>query len=324
MKIAKISLALVALSTLTACDWLQKIDFKKERGDGQYQSAMADYAAGRIDAAIKGFNRALKGDPGNASARFQLASLLQDSRSDYLGAIVEYREYLRQEPSSEKAALAKERLAICERLFSQEVARNMSENRTFVKEVEEARLETERKAAEITKLKDSLSKANDRIASLEKQLANQQRFMSDLRKEDEGLARPVAKITDDVRALLDEEDSAGDRIDLKSDAKKLAAEAEREEAAHGSALLPAKPAPSADGKAAKSNRDTLFGGKKKSASTPPPVHPDTYVVQEGDTLYKIALKFYNRASAWREIREANKAVISTDGRIKAGQTIKLP
>ena len=323
MKIAKISLAVFALSTLTACDWLQKLDFKKERGDGQYQSAMADYAAGRIDAAIKGFNKALKGDPGNASARFQLASLLQDSRSDYLGAIVEYREYLRQEPTSDKAALAKERLAICERLFSQEIARTTSENRIFVKEVEEARLETERKAAEITKLNDALSKAKDRIAILEKQLANQQRFMRDLRSEDEGSGRTVAKVTDDVRALLDEEDSVDDRLDLKKDTSKLVAEAEREEAQRGSSLLPVKPAPSADGKAAKSNRDTLFGGKKKTAAVPLE-HPDTYVVQEGDTLYKIALRFYNRASAWREIREANKAVISTDGRIKAGQTIKLP
>ena len=323
MKIAKISLAVFALSTLTACDWLQKLDFKKERGDGQYQSAMADYAAGRIDAAIKGFNKALKGDPGNASARFQLASLLQDSRSDYLGAIVEYREYLRQEPTSDKAALAKERLAICERLFSQEIARTTSENRIFVKEVEEARLETERKAAEITKLNDALSKAKDRIAILEKQLANQQRFMRDLRSEDEGSGRTVAKVTDDVRALLDEEDSVDDRLDLKKDTSKLVAEAEREEAQRGSSLLPVKSAPSADGKAAKGNRDTLFGGKKKTAAVPLE-HPDTYVVQEGDTLYKIALRFYNRASAWREIREANKAVISTDGRIKAGQTIKLP
>ena len=52
--------------------------------------------------------------------------------------------------------------------------------------------------------------------------------------------------------------------------------------------------------------------------------PPTYVVQEGDTLYKIALKFYGRVSAWKSIRDANKATISTDGRVNAGQTINLP
>ena len=52
--------------------------------------------------------------------------------------------------------------------------------------------------------------------------------------------------------------------------------------------------------------------------------PDTYVVQEGDTLYKIALRFYGRTSAWKMIREANKESITTDGRVRTGQTLKLP
>ena len=52
--------------------------------------------------------------------------------------------------------------------------------------------------------------------------------------------------------------------------------------------------------------------------------PDEYVVEEGDTLYKIATKFYGKASAWKLIRDANRAIISTDGRVKTGQKLKLP
>ena len=52
--------------------------------------------------------------------------------------------------------------------------------------------------------------------------------------------------------------------------------------------------------------------------------PDTYVVQEGDTLYKIATRFYGKSSAWKSIREANKESISTDGRVRAGMKIRLP
>ena len=55
-----------------------------------------------------------------------------------------------------------------------------------------------------------------------------------------------------------------------------------------------------------------------------PKHPSTYVVQEGDTLYRIAVRFYGRLSAWKKIRDANKAVISNDGRVRAGDTITLP
>lgn len=324
MKTIKISFAVLILTTLTACDWLQKLDLKKERRDGQYQSAMADYAAGRIDAAIQGFNRALRSNPGNASARFQLASLLQDSRSDFLGAIAEYREYLRQEPSSDKASLARERLAMCERLLEHEIARKMSENRTLVKDAEDARADADRKAAEIAKLKDSLDKASERIVVLEKQIARQRRFTDDLRKEEGGKARPV--VSEDVRALLDDEDGdEGDRFDFKKEAKELAEQAERDETHKGSSLLPAKLDATGRTKPSAGNRrNALFGGKKKPSAAPVTVRPANYVVQEGDTLYKIAIKFYNRASAWREIREANKAIISTDGRIKAGQTIKLP
>ena len=49
-----------------------------------------------------------------------------------------------------------------------------------------------------------------------------------------------------------------------------------------------------------------------------------FLVQEGDTLYKIALRFYGRVAAWRLIRDANKTQISNDGRVRAGQTSTLP
>ena len=52
--------------------------------------------------------------------------------------------------------------------------------------------------------------------------------------------------------------------------------------------------------------------------------PATYVVEEGDTLYKLALRFYGKRSAWQKIRDANKATVTTDGRIQAGQTLVLP
>ncbi len=52
--------------------------------------------------------------------------------------------------------------------------------------------------------------------------------------------------------------------------------------------------------------------------------PSTYVVQPGDNLAKIAERFYGSRSKWRDIQRANMAIISTDGRVKVGQTIKLP
>ena len=67
--------------------------------------------------------------------------------------------------------------------------------------------------------------------------------------------------------------------------------------------------------------DGLFGAGKKN---PDSARPSTYVVQPGDNLMKIAARFYGSRSKWRDIQRANMTTISTDGRVNAGQTIKLP
>lgn len=50
----------------------------------------------------------------------------------------------------------------------------------------------------------------------------------------------------------------------------------------------------------------------------------TYVVQPGDSLFRVAEKFYGDATAWKRIRDANRTRIDPDGRIRAGQIIIIP
>lgn len=49
-----------------------------------------------------------------------------------------------------------------------------------------------------------------------------------------------------------------------------------------------------------------------------------YVVQSGDTLWKIAKKKYGRSSKWRKIYEANKSTMSDPNKLRVGQVIVLP
>jgi LysM repeat protein len=59
--------------------------------------------------------------------------------------------------------------------------------------------------------------------------------------------------------------------------------------------------------------------------TPPPTpEPTTYVVQPGDTLWRIAAKVYGDGSLWRIIFEANRDTLSDPGRIRPGQVLKIP
>lgn len=50
----------------------------------------------------------------------------------------------------------------------------------------------------------------------------------------------------------------------------------------------------------------------------------TYTVQSGDTLSKIAKRFYGNANAYQKIFEANRDQLSDPDRIQVGQVLKLP
>ena len=69
-----------------------------------------------------------------------------------------------------------------------------------------------------------------------------------------------------------------------------------------------------------------------SSSTAPSPAKDTseattsrmYVVQAGDSLSKIAKKFYGNANAWKQIFEANRDVIKNPDLIQPGWKLQIP
>ena len=299
MKTTSRLIALLALAGLAACDSRTASDFKAERASRQYQAAMDDYSAGRLDAAVKGFEKVLRADPANTSARFQLACLQQDSRHDNLGAFCNYHEYLQQAPESDKAKMAKERLAICERALVEELAKKMNliGDSAIAEEIEHSRKE----------LAD-MKKSCDGLASLG----------------GEPSGNPEkADIVSSVKDLLDDEEPSAPTIAALDEAKALnaLAAADDGDSDTASSLLPTQ---AADAKEKKKASEDAAKKAKAEREAKKAAIPDTYVVQEGDTLYKIALRFYGRTSAWKMIREANKESITTDGRVRTGQTLKLP
>ena len=49
-----------------------------------------------------------------------------------------------------------------------------------------------------------------------------------------------------------------------------------------------------------------------------------YVVQNGDTLYSIARKFYKSPSRWKQIRDANRSKLAGGTRLEPGETLTIP
>jgi nucleoid-associated protein YgaU len=67
----------------------------------------------------------------------------------------------------------------------------------------------------------------------------------------------------------------------------------------------------------------------EQAATPaktknPDTSKQTYVVQHGDTLASISRKFYKTSTRWKQILDANRAVINDPKKLAAGQTLVIP
>jgi nucleoid-associated protein YgaU len=59
-------------------------------------------------------------------------------------------------------------------------------------------------------------------------------------------------------------------------------------------------------------------------AAPPPAPAKTYVVAEGDTLTRIARKFYGSSARWHDILDANHDVLKDEKSLVVGSTLKIP
>jgi nucleoid-associated protein YgaU len=76
----------------------------------------------------------------------------------------------------------------------------------------------------------------------------------------------------------------------------------------GSSTTPVPPSPASD----------------KATSSTAPAAEQTYTVVSGDSLSKIAKKFYGNANAWDRIFQANRDKISNPDLIRPGQVLRIP
>lgn len=61
-----------------------------------------------------------------------------------------------------------------------------------------------------------------------------------------------------------------------------------------------------------------------SSSTAPPAGGQSYTVVKGDSLSKLAKRFYGDAQQWHKIYEANRDQIKNPDLIYPGQTFRIP
>ena len=136
-----------------------------ERSSSLYKNAIDDLQAGRVDAAIKGFERVVFYEPKYYSAHFQLATLLQDVRKDYISAISHYRDYLAHRPAADKATVALDRVKACETMLQAEMVRKAGGSASSKIAADNERLTTECEdlKKKVARLEGDLEKARRTI-----------------------------------------------------------------------------------------------------------------------------------------------------------------
>ena len=370
------------LATFCGCDKgpsLSEIE-ARERTSRMYTNATDDLQAGRMDAAIKGFERVVLKEPESYSAHFQLATLLQDVRKDYIGAIAHYRSYLALRPASDKATVAQDRMKLCETLLSAEVLRKAGGSASGKLAADNEKLAAARDSleAQVKKLETELERAKKDIARLESEGASKSRLLRKLSEADDVRASKTSAVKEalaEIRTereeaqrrrlkptdaeLLDEPDDGSateDRIRTSQDVRKLKSELAAMDrdgrprkldvsSAKLDDVSPVPSRPDAGGavrsaaeksdsgqdvsRAKKSGKPSSLDAVLGSATQKKPKataggKPETYTVQQGDTLFIISKRFYGAPNKWKAILNANRAMIAPDGRLRAGQVIKLP
>ena len=304
-----------------------------DRASRHYAAAMAELQAGRIDSAIKGFQDVVHEEPGNGNAHFQLAALLEDVKKDYLGAMIHYRLYCLIRPESEKAAVALDRIKGCETRYAVDAMTKAGVESKISAELEALRAEHRQCGKKLAKVSDDLATANRKIASLEKTVEMKAKMLEKAKgiADDTGVATaPKKSLRPTDAQLLDDDDDGGRRIS-SSEIKSLRAMLDEDERTAKPPTLASAPSqddsdvqqPKTKTVASRNSVDNPFQ-KKDSRKEQKRTIPETYTVEEGDTLMRISAKFYGTNRKWRDIRDANRAIISSDGRVKVGQVIKLP
>lgn len=322
-----------------------------------FANAQADYQAGNYDPAIAGFERVLQSNPKHHLAHYQLAIALQEKKKDYLGAIIHYSLYLKFRPEDDKTPHAEERLRICKARLVEELRqggdasaskaassdddKNLAEKNnslsTDIKRLQAEnatlRVKSENLKAMLGKLESCLDPSSypqsdkTRVTNLK---AEAKKVLAEA-GEPETKVKRNSLINPTDKELLEDDSDDGPSFS-SSEVKSQIAQAKAEDES-APALPPAikkpplivtsssgpdsKPVPSG----VRGKGISLPGGDKKPSGSE---RPATYKVLPKETLSDIAERYYGSRNKWRDIQKANMTTIPFDGKVRAGQVIKLP
>lgn len=259
------------IGLIAACSGCEKQDTialeeAAERRSSLYRQAIAAEQSGNLEESVRLFHRVLLEEPKSFSAHFQLATLLQDYKKDYIGAIHHFRAYLALRPDSDKSvvqkgktaeempSVVKERISKAKELLAPQLLTELGDS---VEAVSQARLM--RKNSQLTSAIKTLEVES---ATAKKNYENSEKKRKQLQGEVDRLRELVEKIKQD--SVVSSSESVIRAENLK--AEKNAFEASETETKRDAIRRLREEAESMGGE--KSSRTTLPKPDKPVARTP--------------------------------------------------------
>ncbi|MBM4163926.1 MAG: LysM peptidoglycan-binding domain-containing protein [Lentisphaerae bacterium] len=319
----------------------------RDRATPAFDRAIRTEHSGKLDEAITQYEQVLLDHPRMVSAHLHLALLLHDHRQDYYGAVYHYRQYLKLRQGGEKDELVQGRIRLAEQLLAAQLLRRVGDlagiaQSRLTEQVDTLSRRVTALEGEKTGLIDEKEKLTQSLQTSEREAQRLRHLLKSMQIPDQPTAatetRPGAQIT----ATRDEQAVREPAASAAPSVSRSAITAAREEAAR---LMSGTPPP----KNPVAPVRTTEPVPPQPAAVPPPVPPKpvavavpevpkpvaepavkrkpefrTYVVQPGDTLFRIAERHYGDGSKWTTVRDSNKSRISSDGRVRVGQILLIP
>jgi nucleoid-associated protein YgaU len=317
----------------------------RDRATPTFDRAVRTEQAGNLDEAITQYEQVLLDHPRLASAHLHLALLLHDRRQDYFGAVYHYRQYLKLRPGGEKDELVEGRIRLAEQLLATQLLRRVGDLAGIAQSRLTAEVDTLNRR--VTALEGEKAALADEKEKLTQSVQTSQREAQRLRRLLESMQSPEPQPDARSPVQRDEKAHIAPVVPSTPAVSRGALTAAREEAERLTretppSKSPAEPSHPPESVSPKPVATVATETPKPVATEPPkPVATEppkpvtepvvkrtpafrTYVVQPGDTLFRIAERHYGDGAKWTTVRDANKSRIGSDGRVRVGQILLIP
>jgi LysM repeat protein len=239
--------------------------------------------------------------------------------------------------SSDAARLQQENTHLKDQLDAarSENATLASQLKTSLADKEQAETASRQLNSELAAAKDARAQAEQAIGSLRAQLdavmaraaraeAAPTNPVATASPEPSPLATPTVAATNPAPSPLAELQAAKEPPSGSAPAVELHTSLARARAAAASTSPNSTPSPVAPSPTTTDANTTPAAPSAVTPTPPPAPEIRTYTVQPGDTLEKIATKFYGAANEWGKIYAANAEALSAGSGIKPGMVLKIP